>query len=660
MAEKDLISYTALVIVHMLGKHHCCWDDKYIVLVLKRPASKDVAIGNAPVDTYGKCGDIKDAIRALVEIQVKNVISWASLLAADGRHGFGNVAVALYRQMESKGLKPNDVTLLSLLFACSHSGLTSEGWDCFTNMISEYSIVPRAERFSCSVDLSALRRNVYITENEQKAASQELTTAKVQRKVKQKHQMAPSDDGGHIVMLPLMAHGHLVPFLALARRIRRRSRFAVTIASTPVNVRRLRSAAVADPTLAAVDFAELAFHASDHGLPTDVESTENMPLTQMAALCYASLSLRAPLESLVASITCREGGRPPVCIISDIFFGWAVDVAKAFGTRSYSLTTCGAYGTSAYVSLWLNLPHQRCLFDKSRLVAMIREADGDDLWSRYLRPQFELTLNSSGWLCNTNLVKLPVWTIGPLLPDAIVRNDDSSGSLNSISEHQPEKPLGITPERCVEFLDAHPPSAVVYVCFGSQNTITESNMKELAAGLEASERPFIWVMRPPLGFDMGSEIRDEWLPPGFKERLTRVEKKRGLLVRDWAPQLEILRHGSTGAFLSHCGWNSTMESLSQGVPIIGWPMAGEQAYNVKMMVEEMGVCVELARGAAGDVSREEVRRAIEAAMDAKRGKGKELRERATKVREKIRRAAREGEGSSDKAMDEFLRNLVVS
>lgn len=488
-------------------------------------------------------------------------------------------------------------------------------------------------------------------------------------------------------MLPFMAHGHLVPFLALARRIRRRSRFAVTIASTPVNVRRLRSAALADPTLAAVNFAELAFRASDHGLPSDAESTENMPLTQMAALCHATLSLRAPLESLVADITCREGGRPPVCIISDMFFGWAVDVAKAFGTRNYSFTTCGAYGTAAYVSLWLHLPHratesgrfvvpgfpERCIFDKSRLVAMIREADGDDVWSRHLRPQFELTLSSSGWLCNTseefetvgaaalrNLVKLPVWTIGPLLPDAVVRNDDTSGSLDSISEHRPGKRLGITPERCVEFLDAHPPGSVVYVCFGSQNTITESNMKELAAGLEASERPFIWVMRPPFGFDMGSEMRDEWLPPGFKERVTGVEKKRGLLVRDWAPQMEILRHGSTGAFLSHCGWNSTMESLSQGVPIIGWPMAGEQSYNVKMMVEEMGVCVELARGAAGEVSREEVRRAIEAAMDAKGGKGEELRERAMEVREKIRSAVREGDGSSVKAMDEFLRNLVMS
>lgn len=98
-------------------------------------------------------------------------------------------------------------------------------------------------------------------------------------------------------------------------------------------------------------------------------------------------------------------------------------------------------------------------------------------------------------------------------------------------------------------------------------------------------------------------------------------------MRDWTPQLEILQHGLIGVFLSYCGWNSMMESLSQGVLIMRWLMATKQAYNAKMMVVEMGVYIELARGAAGEVSREEVRRVIEVAMDVKSGKRKELRER---------------------------------
>ena len=83
-------------------------------------------------------------------------------------------------------------------------------------------------------------------------------------------------------------------------------------------------------------------------------------------------------------------------------------------------------------------------------------------------------------------------------------------------------------------------------------------MMELAIGLEASAKSFLWVITPPVGFDLRAEFRSEWLPEGFEEIIK--ETKQGLLVRNWAPQLEILSHKSTGAFLSHCGWNSVLES----------------------------------------------------------------------------------------------------
>ena len=91
--------------------------------------------------------------------------------------------------------------------------------------------------------------------------------------------------------------------------------------------------------------------------------------------------------------------------------------------------------------------------------------------------------------------------------------------------------------------------------------------------------------------------------------------KRGLLVHKWGPQLEILSHTSTGAFLSHCGWNSVLESLSCGVPMIGWPLAAEQAYNVKVLVEEMGVAVEPTRTVETVISGEQVKKVIEIVME---------------------------------------------
>lgn len=115
----------------------------------------DVALGNALIDMYAKSGEIKDAHHAFDEMQEKNVISWTSLITGYGKHGYGEEAITLFEQMEDNGLKPNDVTFLSLLFACSHTGNSDVGWQYFNSMISKYNIHPRAEHYSCVIDLLA-------------------------------------------------------------------------------------------------------------------------------------------------------------------------------------------------------------------------------------------------------------------------------------------------------------------------------------------------------------------------------------------------------------------------------------------------------------------------------------------------------------------------
>jgi hypothetical protein len=485
----------------------------------------------------------------------------------------------------------------------------------------------------------------------------------------------------HIVMLPYMAHGHLIPFLALARQIQRRTGFTVTIANTKLNIQYLRSSTISTDSISDVRFAELPFCCSDHDLPPNTENTENLPLNKIVNLCHASLSLKDPVLCLVRNIIDQEG-RPPLCIISDVFFGWAADVANSVGTANVTFTTGGAYGTMAYISLWLNLPHRSTdsdefalpgfpesyRFHRSQLHQFLRAADGTDMWSRFMQPQISSCLESCGWLCNSveeieplglqilrKYLKLPVWTIGPLLPIS----ENPSSSQSRISRQRTGKEPGLAPEKCLEWLDLQSPDSVLYISFGSQNTIGASQMMELAIGLEDSGKAFIWVIRPPLGFDLKGEFRAEWLPEGFEERTTR-ESKRGLLVRNWAPQLDILSHKSTGAFLSHCGWNSVLESLSQGVPIIGWPMAAEQAYNSKMLMEEMGLSVELSRGIQSVIVGKEVKRVIELVMDEE-GKGEDMRKKAAQVKEQIWSAIRdEGEerGSSVKALDDFVTTIL--
>jgi hypothetical protein len=185
-------------------------------------------------------------------------------------------------------------------------------------------------------------------------------------------------------------------------------------------------------------------------------------------------------------------------------------------------------------------------------------------------------------------------------------------------------------------------------------------MKELALGLESSQQPFIWVVRPPLEAPFNSEFSAEFLPEGFEERVK--EKKRGLLIRKWAPQLLILSHPSTGGFLSHCGWNSMLESLSQGVPIIGWPMSADQFANSKMLEEEVGVCIEMWRGKEGELKPETVERRVKMVM--KEEKGNRLRQRAAEIREAATKAVSEdkdGEkkGSSVCDVDDMIRELTV-
>ncbi|KAA8540580.1 hypothetical protein F0562_024501 [Nyssa sinensis] len=124
-------------------------------LALKYQPRYDMAMGNALIDMYAKSGEIEEATRVFYEMEDKNVISWTSLIAGYGKHGYGHKAISLYKKMEYEGLKPNDVTFLSLLFACSHTGLTGEGWECFNNMVGKYNILPRAEHYSCMVDLFA-------------------------------------------------------------------------------------------------------------------------------------------------------------------------------------------------------------------------------------------------------------------------------------------------------------------------------------------------------------------------------------------------------------------------------------------------------------------------------------------------------------------------
>ncbi|KAK4731845.1 hypothetical protein R3W88_024833 [Solanum pinnatisectum] len=529
-----------------------------------------------------------------------------------------------------------------------------------------------------------------------------------------------SDHQEHIVILPYLALGHMIPFIALAKRLQEKTNFKITIVSTPLNVKYLSSTTAKDSTNSTnISVVSLPYNSSEHGLPPNTENTESLPLKHMVTILNSTVSLKEPLKKLILEII-EKDGKPPLCIVSDTFMGFASEVARSCGTFNVSFTTSGAYGTAAYVSLWLNLPHllaidgvfkmpgfddSCCFFSVEQLHPFMKLANGDDPWSKMLKSLLLPSFDSIGFLCNSvediesmgvkaikNLTKLPVWCIGPLLPQCMLKKSekdsifesrsgkdsifepksgkdsifepksgkdsifDPRSGKDSIFESRIGKEHGLSSEECISWLNEHPERSVLYISFGSQNTISTPQMIALAMGLEESERPFIWVIRPSIGFDIKGEFRSEWLPKGFQERVSKRQK--GLLVKSWAPQLQILSHSSTGAFLTHCGWNSAF--LTQGVPIISWPLAAEQTFNSKMLMEEMGVCVELTKWYSSDVDKEDVKEVVEIVL-GESGKGKEMKEKANELGMCIRDAVKEEgdfKGSSVKALDDFISTLL--
>ena len=211
-----------------------------------------------------------------------------------------------------------------------------------------------------------------------------------------------------------------------------------------------------------------------------------------------------------------------------------------------------------------------------------------------------------------------------------------------------------TGSECLAWLDKQPSGSVLFVTFGSGGTLTTKQQTELAWGLELSGQRFLWVVRAPSDasasatfFNAGDDANkaESYLPEGFVERTGG----RGLVVVSWAPQVAILRHRSTAAFVSHCGWNSILESLVYGVPVIAWPLYAEQRMNATMIEEEVGVAVKVV-GEGGVVGRKEVERVVRMMMEGDEGKA--IKRRVRELRESAAKALRIG-GSSYESLAAF-------
>ncbi|KAJ1376400.1 UDP-glycosyltransferase family, conserved site [Sesbania bispinosa] len=443
----------------------------------------------------------------------------------------------------------------------------------------------------------------------------------------------------------------------------------VTLVLTPLNAARFNK--VIDQAKASnlkIQFLVLPFPCLEAGLPEGCENMDSLPSPEYRSLFFAASNmLQEPLEKWLSELE-----TVPSCIVSDVCLPWTSIVASKFKiprvvshfVSCFSLLCSHSIKSSRVLESVTSMSEKfvvpdlpdRIEFTKAQLPdAMKRDATA---WKQAVQQFKAAELSSQGILVNTfeelesmyvrgyEKVAKKVWCIGPLS-----LHDKKFGNKASMDESESE---------CLNFLNSNKPCSVIYVCFGSMSHLSSSQLKELALGLEASNHPFIWV----IGKKDCSDELEKWLKgENFEER----NKGRGFIIRGWAPQVQILSHLATGGFLTHCGWNSTLEAVSAGVPMIAWPMFAEQFYNEKLIVQVLKIGVrigveavvsqmETEKGEEVLVKMEDVKKAIEQLME-QGGEGEQRRNRAREMKEMAHKAVEDG-GSSTSNCKSFIQHIV--
>lgn len=369
-------------------------------------------------------------------------------------------------------------------------------------------------------------------------------------------------------------------------------------------------------------------------------------------------ALRESLKAIMAESTRL------VALVVDVFGPSAFDVARELGISPYiffpttamvltfffylpkldAITSCEYRDLPEPISLPGCTPVQgRDLFSPlhnrktETYKSFVRMADRYNLASGIMVNSFmELEPGAFKALKERIHCNPPVYPVGPMI---------HTGSRNGSSD-QPE---------CLSWLDKQPNGSVMFVSFGSGGTLTQDQLTELAFGLETSGQRFLWVLKSPneksadaAFFSLKSTKNPfNYLPEGFLERTKEV----GLVVESWAPQVQVLSHGSTGGFLTHCGWNSTLESVVNGVPLIAWPLYAEQRMNAVFLADDLRVALRVKANDKGIVGREEIAKYAKELMEGQ--EGKLLRNKMKELKESAKMALSD-EGSSTKSLAEVV------
>ncbi|KAK4481119.1 hypothetical protein RD792_011993 [Penstemon davidsonii] len=471
--------------------------------------------------------------------------------------------------------------------------------------------------------------------------------------------MGSKSDHLNFVLIPLMAPGHTIPMIDMAKLFAKRG-VKVTIILTPLDATRFGS--VIDRAVGSglsIQLLQVKFPTEEAGLPPGCESADSLPSYNLIPNFSHAINLfQKPVEELL-----KELNPTPSCIISDKHITWTADTCEKFSIPRIVFDGMNCFTQLVINNVYISKIHESVLpeepfivpglpdeieFTKLQLPGLLNPGPSNVTGFREQVRKTEsqaygMVVNSfeeveQRYVDEFRKVK-KVWCIGPLSLWSNESLDIAQRGNNQDS---------IDSDQFLNWLDNKKPGSVIYACLGSLSRLSASQFIELALGLEESSHPFILVVKT-LGED--SEEIEKWIvEDGFEERI----KKRGLLIRGWAPQVLILSHSAVGGFLTHCGWNSTLEGICSGLPMITWPMFGEQFLNEKLLVQVLGIGVGVGARAVVHLGEEEkpemkvtrdgITSAIQRVMD-EGIEGIERRKRANELSEMAKRSVEMG-GSS--------------
>lgn len=467
------------------------------------------------------------------------------------------------------------------------------------------------------------------------------------------HEKSAPPHTGHILAIPYPSQGHINPMLQLCKRV-----FAThpTIKSTFAVTTFIAS------TFPAADHPSITIAAISDGFDSGGFSDADSVDSYLAAVASAGRKSLADLIRRLAS-----SSDPVTCVVYDAFSPWALDVAKDHGLPAVAFFTQPCTVNYVYYLMYrgvwsvdevatagpVKVPGTEVELEREDLPSFVGVAPGS--YPGYFRLVLNQHLNIDKAECilvNTffelepqvvdSMSKhTPLLPIGPTIPSFYLDQEDPNDNDYGLHLFNFKHSTTTT---AINWLNTKPSRSAIYVSFGSLSDFKTEQLEEVVWALKDSEYDFLWALRA---------TEQPKLPKGVIEEMSSQGK---CMLVDWCTQLEVLANGAIGCFLTHCGWNSTQEALSLGVPMVAIPQWTDQPTNAKLVQDVWKVGFKTKAGENGIVSRDEIGRCLREVMCGE--KGREMRDNARRWRDLAKGAFARG-GSSDRNIDVFLSKCVV-